>query len=312
MTRALCTCIAAALLLTACNVIQQQGKRYEARLEAAHLEWKEVELPAHQLGYWVGGTPDGRHRPVLLVHGFGASGLWQWSEQATALARDRTVVMPDLPWFGKSKPKEKDFTIDGQVAAMTALLDHLKLAQVDVVGISYGGIVAYELAALQPARVGRLVLIDSPGREYTLADYEALLKRFDTDDFAKVLIPSDTAGVRRLMALAYDSPPWVPEWAEAQALDTLYKNGRDEQTALLHGLVALIASASQRPGEVKAPALVIWGKNDDVFPLALGERVAKRLGAKLEVVEKAKHFVPSEQPALVTSALRRFFAAASM
>jgi pimeloyl-ACP methyl ester carboxylesterase len=150
------------------------------------------------------------------------------------------------------------------------------------------------------------VMIDSPGREYTLADYAALLKRFDTDDFAKVLIPSDTAGVARLMALAYDDPPWVPEWAQQQALGTLYKNGRDEQTALLHGLVALIGSVEQRPGEVKAPALVIWGKNDTVFPVELGERLAKRLGAKLEVVEKAKHFVPSEQPARVTSALQKF------
>jgi len=301
MTRAVCT---VALLLTACNVITHQQRRYESRLTAAQLKWHEADVGSWHLGYWLGGAPDGVHRPVLLVHGFGASGLWQWTEQATALAADRLVLMPDLPWFGASTCSSRDYSIDSQVRALAALLDALRLGPVDVVGISYGGVVAYELAALQPERVGRLVMVDSPGREYTRADYDALLSRFGVDDFAKVLIPTDTAGVGRLMELAYDDPPWVPELAQQQALDSLYKGRREEQAALLHALVELIET--ERPGEVVAPALVVWGRNDTVFPVELGERLAKRLGARLEIVEHARHFVPSERPEQVTRALRSF------
>ncbi len=166
MGRAVCI---AALLLTACNVIAHQQRRLEARLGDANLKWREVDTGDWHLGYGLGGKPDGKHRPVLLVHGFGASGLWQWTEQATSLAQDRTVLMPDLPWFGESKSSRADCSIDAQASAVVALLDALKLGPVDVVGISYGGVVACELACTRPEQVGRLVMIDSPGREYAVA-----------------------------------------------------------------------------------------------------------------------------------------------
>ena len=298
--------ITAALLAPSCNVIALKQKSLESQLAGAKLQWHEVDRDGDHLGYWLGGSPDGRHRPVLLVHGFGASGVWQWSEQAAALASDRTVLLPDLPWFGASSSQRREFGIDTQVKAVIGLLDALELDEVDVVGISYGGLVAYELAALHPKRVGRLVMVDSPGREYTRADYDALLVRFSTDDLAKVLIPSDTGGVARLMQLAYDDPPWAPPLVQQQALDTLYVSHREEQAALLHALVESIDGAHARPGRVVAPALVVWGKNDPVFPVELGERLATRLGAKLEVVEHARHFVPAEHPERVTRHLKAF------
>lgn len=293
-------------LLASCNVVALKQNSLRSQLARARLEWKEVDRSGHHLGYWLGGSPDGKHRPVLLVHGFGASGMWQWSDQAAALAHDRTVLLPDLPWFGASTSQARDFSIDAQVAALVALLDELKLEQVDVVGISYGGIVAYELAALRPERVGRLVMVATPGREYTRADYDALLARYETDDFAKVLVPKSPEDIERLMGLAYQQPPWAPRMVRQQALDTLYVAHRDEQIALLHALVAGIESAAARPGRVSAPALVLWGRNDPVFPLPIGERLALRLGAKLEIVDGAKHFLPSEHPEPVTRHLRTF------
>lgn len=292
--------------LSACNVIAMKQRSLESQLSNARLSWREVDRDGHHLGTWLGGTPDGKHRPVLLVHGFGASGVWQWSEQAAALAKDRTVLLPDLPWFGASTSQRTDFSIDAQVAAVVALLDALELKDVDVVGISYGGIVAYELAALHPERVGKLVMVDSPGREYTRADYDALCARFATDDLAKVLIPADTNGIDQLMGLAYQQPPWTPPIVRQQALDTLYVKNRTEQAALLHALVQSIETAAERPGAVAAPTLVVWGRNDPVFPLELGQRLAERLHAKLEIVEGAKHFVPSEHPEPVTRHLKAF------
>lgn len=288
-----------------CNVVTLRQMSLEADLRGADLQGRLVRAGEHQVFVWEGGASHEKP-PVLLIHGFGASGVWQWSAQVADLVRDRRVVMPDLLWFGATQPAGRDFSLLAQVQMMSDLLKALKLEKVDVVGMSYGGLVAYELAARQPEHVGRLVLIDTPGRAYTAADYDALLKRVGTDDLATVLVPRDVAGVDRLLELAYEQPPYAPWFAKAQALDALYSAHRAEQVEVLHSMLAELTRISELPGAVTAPTLVLWGRNDPIFPLEVGERLAKSLSAKLVVIDSARHFVPAEQPVAVNAALREF------
>jgi pimeloyl-ACP methyl ester carboxylesterase len=273
-----------------CNVVARRRTRLTTQLEDAGFSQRVLQLGADQVHTWVGGSG----RPVVLIHGFGASTMWQWNPQALVLAREHRVIMPNLLWFGDSHSTSADYSIDHQVAAVIAALDELGIGEADIVGMSYGGFVAYELACAHPERVRRLVIVDSPGRVYTDADYEALLDRYDTDDFARILVPEDAAGVRTLIELAYDDPPWTPDWALRQTLAVLYANNRVEQAALLHQLLAGREVIVARPTRVQSPVLLIWGEHDSVFPLSLGERLAQSLGARLEVIAAARHFPNGE------------------
>lgn len=285
------------------DVVAWQRWSLARQLEAAGITERVLDLGDDEVLVWSGG---GRGRAVVLLHGFGASALWQWTPQAVALARGRRVIMPDLLWFGGSSSARPDYSVDHQVSAVVAALDALGVGEVDLVGISYGGIVAYELTSAHPERVRRLVLVDSPGRDYGDDDYAALLRRFDTDDFSRVLLPVDDAGVRTLLELAYERPPWAPGWALRQAREGLYARHRAELAALLDHLVADREALRARTTRVRSPVLVVWGENDPVFPLAIGQRLARSLDARLEVIAGARHFPNAEHPEVFNRLLLEF------
>jgi pimeloyl-ACP methyl ester carboxylesterase len=274
------------LLCLGCNVVVLRESRIDAALRAQGLGPTRMVAGSDVVSAWVGGAGP----TIVMLHGFGASGLWQWHEQVPALAAGHRLVIPDLLWFGDSFSKVADFGIDHQVRAVRALLAHLGVRRAQVMGVSYGGLVAYELATAAPEMVSKLVIVDSPGRAYTRADYDSLRDRFHAKHVADILIPAKPDGVRRLLDLAYDAPPWTPDWVLPQIHAAFYSRHRAEQVALLDSVLGNLDALAARP-DPRAPTLIVWGRNDPVFPLEIGRRLAARLGerAKLEIIEDAKH-----------------------
>jgi pimeloyl-ACP methyl ester carboxylesterase len=279
------------LLPVACNVVERERRSHERALRAAGLKPAQVSLGADTVHYWEGGS-----RPaVVLVHGFGADALWQWHPQVGALAGAHRLIIPDLLWFGGSSSIERDFSMGHQVRMLVALADRLGVRQASWVGISYGGLVAYELARLHPDRVRRLVLIDSPGRGFTSEDYRALCQRFSVERIGDLLVPSSVEGVKKLSALAYARPPWMPDFAGRQMLPLLI-TFKAEKLALIDGLLAELR-APPTAAKPHAPTLIIWGRDDQVFPLYLAERLRRTLpGARLEIIADARHAPNLEHP----------------
>jgi len=300
----LCWLLALLALLCGCNVIGIKQRSIERTMRGAGLVAADVKLGADSVHYWAGG-----HGPtVLLVHGFGASGMWLWYPQVEDLARDHRVIVPDLLWFGESASTDRDFGIDHQVHAVEALLDKLGEGAVDVVGVSYGGLVAHELASERVAQVRHMVIVDSPARAYTREDYGSLCRRFHVDDVAKVLVPHDGAGVEQLLELAYFDPPWIPDFALDQTLLSLYAQNRDERALLLSTVIRDMDILKARPVTRRGPALVIWGRQDPVFPLEIGQRLATSLGAPIRIIDSARHAPNLEHPEAFNRHLRAFLA----
>jgi pimeloyl-ACP methyl ester carboxylesterase len=298
--------VLAALLagLAGCDVVALKQAGLERTMRGAGLVAADAHIGADTLHYWTGGQGP----TVVLIHGFGGSAIWLWYPQVEDLARDHRLIVPDLLWFGDSRSDARDFTIDHQVHALEALLDQLGAGESDVVGVSYGGLVAHELASDRPASVRHLVLVDTPGRVYTREDYRLLCQSLGVDDLGKVLIPHDVAGVQTLLGLAYFDPPWVPSFARRQALNALYAPFREERVALLDTLLRDIDVLEARPVTLRARPLVVWGREDQVFPLAIGRRLADELKAPLRVIEKARHAPNLEHPEEFNRILRGFLA----
>jgi pimeloyl-ACP methyl ester carboxylesterase len=297
--------VLAALLLalaTGCNVIALQQAHIEGVMRQAGLQPADQQLGPDRVHYWAGG----KGPTVVLVHGFGASAIWLWSPQVADLARDHRVIVPDLLWFGDSRSEQRDFSIDHQVRTVEALLDQLGEREADVVGVSYGGLVAHELASDRPAAVRHLVLVDTPGRVYTRADYTTLCRRMHVGHVGSVLVPHDADGVELLLGLAYYDPPWAPEFALKQALGALYAGYHDERVALLDSLLDNMEAVAARPVTLRARSMVIWGRQDPVFPLEIGERLAAGLHAPLRVLDHARHAPNLEHPEAFNRILRGF------
>ncbi|MBV8684724.1 MAG: alpha/beta hydrolase [Caulobacteraceae bacterium] len=104
----------------------------------------------------------GGHGPaIVLLHGFGDTGD-MWADMAIELARDHTVVVPDLRGMGLSSKPAGGFDKKTQAGDIAGVLDALKIERADLVTHDIGNMVGFAFAAQHPERVTRFVLIDAP------------------------------------------------------------------------------------------------------------------------------------------------------
>jgi pimeloyl-ACP methyl ester carboxylesterase len=98
---------------------------------------------------------------VVLLHGYGETGD-MWAPMAVDLARDHTVVVPDLRGMGLSSKPAGGFDKKTQAGDVAGVLDELKIDRADLVTHDIGNMVGYAFAAQYPDRISRFVLIDAP------------------------------------------------------------------------------------------------------------------------------------------------------
>ncbi|GAB2903780.1 alpha/beta fold hydrolase [Microvirgula curvata] len=291
-----------AVSLTACSPSAMQAWWADSVVSGKGFVSKTLDLPDGRLAWREAGSG----QPVLLLHGFGGNGLVNWQAQMTDLARDHRVLVPDLLWFGAST-SQRPPSLDAQAAALAALLERLDLREVRVVGLSYGGFVAQALTRRVPERISQLVMVDSPGWIYTDADARDLLSRAGVPSAEALFVPDTPEALRRLVRLVYShSSRDAPDWVLRDVLQYYFAGRRPSQLALIRELNANRDHyvATLDPAQPWPLPVVIWGSDDRIFPLPIGQRLARALNARLIVVPGAGHNLPVDRPEHATRALR--------
>lgn len=115
-----------------------------------------VQLPDFKMNVYKGGSG----APVVLIHGMGESAL-MWEPAMKALAKDYTVIVPDLRGAGLSKAPEGGYTKVELANDVKTLLDHYGLSKARIVGHDIGLMVAYAFAAKYPEATEKLVVMDA-------------------------------------------------------------------------------------------------------------------------------------------------------
>jgi pimeloyl-ACP methyl ester carboxylesterase len=232
--------------------------------------------------------------PLLFLHG--GDYVVQNRPFLDRLAQRFRVVAPRHPGFGTTPRPAWCRTVHDIAYLYLDLLDRLDLRDTVLVGSSFGGWVALELAVRSTARLGHLVLIDSLGlkfggrEERDIADIYALpadevLRRTFTDP-GRVVPDYATLDDAELQAIAHDR--------EATALYGWKPYMHDP--ALAHWL-----------HRVAAPSLVLWGEADGIVAPAYGEKLAAALpNARFERIAGAAHYPQIEQPEAVADQIARF------
>src|ERR1700742_5077825 len=101
----------------------------------------------------------GKGPTVVLLHGFGFTGD-MWAPLAIVLAKDHTVIVPDLRGMGMSDHPDSGYTKKNQAVDIAGVMDALKIKQADLVTHDIGNMVGYALAAQFPDRITHWVVID--------------------------------------------------------------------------------------------------------------------------------------------------------
>jgi len=130
-----------------------------AQTPAFPAEFKTREIAANGATLHV--RLGGQGPTVVLLHGYGETGD-MWAPLAADLAKDHTVIVPDLRGLGLSSRPAGGYDKKTQAGDLAGVLDALKIERADLVAHDIGNMVGYAFAAQNPRRVTRLVLIDAP------------------------------------------------------------------------------------------------------------------------------------------------------
>ncbi len=232
--------------------------------------------------------PAGPRPAVLLLHA-GVCDRRMWRPQTEALAPTHRVIAPDLPGFGDSPLEPGEFST---ATELVDLLDKLGIEQTAVVGASYGGRVALELAHVAPQRVSSLTLISTA--------LQGLDSTADVDAF-------DEEEVRRIEAGDVDGAVElnVSTWLGPDADDTARAQVRQMQRRAFDVQIPADewpdpphpASVEPDLAAVEVPTMVVSGGHDLDFFQTVAEHVAASIPqAKLVELPWAGHLPSLERP----------------
>ncbi|GAA0473219.1 alpha/beta hydrolase [Actinoplanes capillaceus] len=246
----------------------------------------------------------GQGTPVVLVAG-GAQWLYSYRDTIPALAREHTVYSVDLPGQGYTTVKG-DFAYDipAMAGALGTFLDAAGLSTVSLAGHSWGGAWSLYYTQHHPARVDRLVLLDSPGLDKPLASQTAMfsvpvvgelaVKFMRRADF-ETSLRSAFAHQDRVTAQVVDENwHWMSHPDKREAFLRLVRT--QDYTATDAGLSGM-----------RARTLVIWGEADQWLPAAYAHEYGRRIpGATVHVIPGAGHNVHEDAPEQVNPLLTDF------
>jgi len=223
---------------------------------------------------------------LLFLHG--AGGFTGWAPYLDRLAQNYRVYAPAHPGIAGSEGLEHLDDLWDLMVFYEELLDELGLERTYVVGHSYGGMLAAELAAHRPERVERLVLVCSLGLwldDTPVADFFILTA---TERARLLWYDSDSEVARAYLALPED--PMARIEATLDRTQTLSAVGKFVWPIPDRGL-------PKRAHRITMPTLLLWGDSDGVVPPAYGKAFQQLLSnASLRVIEKCGHIPQLERP----------------
>lgn len=235
------------------------------------------------------------HAPVVLLSNSLGSTHAMWDAQAEALAEHFRVVRYDTRGHGRSPVPLGPYGLDDLVDDAAALLDRLGVERAHVVGLSLGGMTGMRLAAREPDRVDRLVVLCTAAELGPAAGW------------------TDRAATVRARGTSAVAPAVVDRWFTAAFLADRPEVRADHEAMVAatpaEGYAACceaIAAMDLRPDlpSITAPTLAIAGADDPATPPAYLEEIAAAVrDGRLLVVPEAAHLANAQQPAVVTPAI---------
>lgn len=239
----------------------------------------------------------GRGPAVVYFHG--PWGL-VWDPFLEDLARSFTVYAPEHPGTSPGRPDDV-YHLDGVwdlALCHDELLEQLGVSSAVLIGHSFGGMVACEVAASNPRRASRLVLIDALGLWRDDSPIPNWMLMPHSDLAGHVFRNPDGEAARRMFE--------VPEDPEARVMARVGLQWAMGATGKFLWPIP-DKGLKKRIHRIRVPTLVVWGREDRIVPPVYAEEFARQIaGARVAMVEQAGHAPHLERPEPVARLVRGF------
>jgi pimeloyl-ACP methyl ester carboxylesterase len=261
---------------------------------------KQVEIYGQKIHYQEAGSGPN----VILLHGLGGD-TTNWAMTVLALASKYRVFVPDQIGFGKSDKPIMNYRVATLVEFLDQFYKKLGIEKATLVGNSLGGWTAAAFAIARPEKVENLVLVCAAG-------YSS--KRWGGPELSRelfgILNPSTTADMKRTFSAVFHNKAMLTDAFIEQAFISKLKKG-DGYTinSFIDSILRGEDFLDSQVKTIKAPTLVIWGREDGLTPLAMGEAFAQDIpGAQKLIIDNCGHVPQIEKAAEFNAALLKFLA----
>ena len=242
----------------------------------------------------------GAGEPLLLIAGLACDHA-NWFEVIPLLASRNRVVIFDNRGVGQSSSPETPYSIHQMAEDTAGLLDAIGLARVNVAGHSMGGQIAVELALNHPERVKSLTLLASCARVDERG--KAIIESWG--DLPRLVDP--VTGIRLSLPWIYTSRFYETPGAIERVIKEMLSNPFPPSLSGIYQQSRAITSfnALARLDAIECPTLVVVGDEDILGGLPFSRQLAQGIrGARLVVLEKAGHGLPTESPEATVAVMR--------
>jgi pimeloyl-ACP methyl ester carboxylesterase len=256
------------------------------------LQETHIRINGHACRVWAKGSGE------PLGYLAGVAGLPRWTPFLDKLAEQRRVVAPSLPGYqGAQGHDELNNHLDWLLATCDALTAGGPTAA-DLIGVSSGGALAADFAALWPDRVRRLVLISPLG----IFDE----KQPTADIFAHK--PGKLGALLCRDESLFDALTAVPEGEDAVEWRVAQARTLEASARLLWPLAD--TGLRRRLARISAPTLLLWGKEDHVVPAQYAQQFARGISGPVRVgqIPRAGHLADWDAPDAVAETILDFLA----
>jgi len=233
-------------------------------------------------------------RPVLLLHG--AQTVDPQARFLELLGRHAEIIAPSHPGFGRSARPAGFETVYDLVHFYLDVLEALPHEKVTLIGLSFGGWLAAEVAVTCGHRLDKLVLVDAFGIK--ISDRE-------TPDILDVFNTSPQEVQRRSW---HDSGTWAPDF-DALSDDELVVRARNWEALCLYGWHPYMYNPQLKRWlrRITVPTLVLWGASDGIVTPSYGRTYSELIpGSRFELIERAGHHPEIEQADAFVDAVAKF------
>jgi len=241
--------------------------------------------------------------PVVFLHGFPFSHK-MWAAQTEAVSKTFRAIAYDLRGLGESSMGDGQYTIEGHVDDLIALLDHLEIQQTVAMGMSMGGYILLRALERHPERFRAAVLCNTRSeadsdegkiaRARTMAAVKSHGSMWFADDFVKKVF-------------APESFTKVP-----QAVEMIRTTIAHTSPLAISGMLLALAARTDTTASLSAisvPTLILVGEHDTTTPPEASRKMHERIkGSQLHVIPGAAHMSPLENPQELNARLEEFLA----
>lgn len=246
-------------------------------------------------------------QPLVLLHGTSAS-LHTWEGWVKALKDQHRVITLDMPGFGLTGPfLTHDYSMQHYVGFLAETLNQLQVQQYALAGNSLGGGIAWHMALAYPDQVKKLILVDATGYTVKAKSVPIGFRIAKIPMLNKVM---EFTLPRRMVESSVRSVYADPSKVSAELVDRYY-----DLTLRTGNRRALVERFKQAPSgadsdaiqNIKAPTLILWGKQDQLIPVENAARFHNDIqGSQIQIFEGLGHVPHEEDPAQTAEAVRSF------